>query len=228
MNLIRLLSGCFAAAIMVASATVSASEPEKAADAYTDLCDPEACKLSEDGLPHATNDCLRAWLEAGDATVQEKMYAAVLSSLRKCDLHYTEDVSNHTLRVTILAEGLFHHVDLKIVVDTHHVRCYHTLPISVAPEFRGEAAKLIAELNGCFSCGAFEMDCRETGQVSFRHVLTFETVKYGGGKRIGELLLGGMMTIKNHEKRLWAVCGGLKSFDDVWGGDWNAGQSDPK
>ena len=228
MNLIRLLSGCFAAAFMVGCSTVSVSEPEKATDAYTDLCDPAACKMSNDGLPATTNGVLRAWLEADPATVQEKMYNAMRKVLTEGEIHYVEDVTNHTLKATILADGLFRHVDVTVVVGAHCVRCYHALPILVAPELRGEVAKLLVELNSNFTLGSFEMDCLGSGKVSFRHMLHFETIKYGGDKRIGELLLCGMTTIKNHEKRLWAVCGGLKSFDDVWEEDWDAGQSDPK
>ena len=106
MNLIRLLSGCFAAAFMVGCSTVSVSKPEKATDAYTDLCDPAACKMSNDGLPATTNGVLRAWLEADQATVQEKMYNAMRKVLAEGEIHYVEDVTNHTLKATLASEAI--------------------------------------------------------------------------------------------------------------------------
>jgi len=205
-----------AALVLVGCTTMTDTETQCAIHDGGDCREEAVRKMSDDTLPSATNAVLDAWQQAGDKTVQRKMYAAIRQALQKGSIHYTEDLTNYTLRATIQTDGLFHHLDMTIVVGAYNARCYHSLPILIDPALRGEVAKLIAQINAGFSYGAFEMDLVDTGEISFRHVLPFEAIKYGGGKRIGDLLLGGWATITSHDKILLSVCGGAMTFAEAW------------
>jgi len=206
---------------MVAFALVGYPAEPKAASECTgsdkgDWRDETVRNSSDDMLPGVTNEYLRAWLQANDQTVQQKMYKAVCRTLQEAEISFVEEPANYTLLATITTDGLFHHLDMRVVVRDDTVKFYHALPIRISPDLRGEVAKLIAQLNSAFNCGAFEMNCVDTGEVRFRNVLPFEAIKYGGEKRVGELLLIGWLTIKSHDKILWAVCGGAMTFEEAW------------
>lgn len=220
MSLIRVFGACLMAAFLAGSLPAAVSQPEKAEKVVSDLNDPAIKIKSDDGLPGMTNKVLQAWLKEGDATVQTKMYQAVRKFLVENDVHCTEDTTNHVLSATVLMNGLlcgpFHHVDLKIFVRKDCVTCYHLLPIEVEPDARGEVSRLLTQINHCAKLGSFGMDMVDSGSLYFEYMLPFEAIKYGGETRIAELILCGMTTIQTHGTRLWAVCAGLKTFDEVW------------
>jgi len=214
-KLIHRAWGWIAAACLVGCSTLAVADTNQVGKAVNDPCKSDVGKMSVEGLPELTNDVIRTWIESGDATIQQKMYAAVCNVLREGDVHYAEDVTNYTLTATIDSDSLFHHFDMTVVVGKDRVRCYHALPILVHALWRDEAAKLIAQLNSSCTCGSFEMECAGTGKVSFRHTLPYEAIKYGGSKRIAELLLCGWVTNKTHDKLLLSVCSGALTFEQA-------------
>ncbi len=232
MSLIRLFGGCLMAAFLVGSLPAAVSQPERVENAekaekagrvekaVSDLIDPVVRVKSQDGLPGVTNEVLQAWLKEENANVQTKMYHAIRQFLEEGGLRYTENTTNRTFSASVLmAEslwGLFRHVDMTIIVREDCVTCCHILPIQVEPEVRGEAGRLISQINQCAKFGAFKIDMLDTGGICFEYILPFEAIKYGGDTRIAELVLCGMTTIQTHGRRLWAVCGGLKTLDEVW------------